>query len=332
MRIDQSTVSLSSAYSQKNTSEKHESLHLWDNRDKIELSGTGMASIPSVNGNESGNDAAEYRLSPTSRSYLIAQLIEKMTGREVRILDRLPAASGQSPHAGEARADSSEPAQNEGWGLRYTSSETYTEEERTVFRATGTVTANGKEIVFSASLTMERSFTQSQTLDIRAGDAVKDPLVVNLGAGPAALSGERIQFDIDADGTEDSIAFVSHESGFLAIDKNGNGIIDSGTELFGPATGNGFHELAAYDEDGNGWIDEGDSGYSAMRVFRQIDGQQTLETLESLGIGALYTKGTETPFELKDTGDNTEAFVRQSGIYLREDGTAGTIQKLDLVV
>jgi hypothetical protein len=331
MRIDQSTVSLSSAYSQKNTSEKHESLHLWDNRDKIELSGTGRVSIPSGNGNKSGNDAAEYRLSPTSRSYLLAQLIEKMTGRKVRILDHLPAASGQSPHA-EARADSSEPAQNEGWGLRYTSSETYTEEERTVFRATGPVTANGKEIAFSASLTMERSFTQSQTLDIRAGDAVKDPLVVNLGAGPVALSAERIQFDIDADGTEDSMAFVSHESGFLAIDKSGNGIIDSGAELFGPATGNGFHELAAYDEDGNGWIDEGDSGYSAMRVWRQTDGQQTLETLESLGIGALYTKGTETPFELKDTGNTTGAFVRQSGIYLREDGSVGTIQKLDLVV
>ena len=45
-------------------------------------------------------------------------------------------------------------------------------------------------------------------------------------------------------------------SGFLALDKNGNGKIDDGSELFGTKSGDGFADLAEYDSDGNGWIDE----------------------------------------------------------------------------
>ncbi len=43
---------------------------------------------------------------------------------------------------------------------------------------------------------------------------------------------------------------------YLAKDSNNNGAVDSGKELFGPTTGQGFAELAAYDEDENGLIDQ----------------------------------------------------------------------------
>ena len=38
---------------------------------------------------------------------------------------------------------------------------------------------------------------------------------------------------------------------FLSLDKNSDGIINDGSELFGAASGNGFADLAKYDEDGN---------------------------------------------------------------------------------
>jgi hypothetical protein len=50
-------------------------------------------------------------------------------------------------------------------------------------------------------------------------------------------------------------------------DRNGDGAIDHGRELSGATTGDGFAELAAYDEDGNGWIDENDSIYQHLRIW-----------------------------------------------------------------
>lgn len=65
---------------------------------------------------------------------------------------------------------------------------------------------------------------------------------------PAASLTERdFAFDIDLDGHADQIAFVGTGSGFLALDRNGDGEINDGSELFGPESGDGFAELAAYD-------------------------------------------------------------------------------------
>lgn len=49
---------------------------------------------------------------------------------------------------------------------------------------------------------------------------------------------------------------------FLALDKNGDSVINDGKELFGAATGQGFKELAIYDSDKNYWIDENDFNIS----------------------------------------------------------------------
>lgn len=65
------------------------------------------------------------------------------------------------------------------------------------------------------------------------------------------LTEAKYNFDLDSDGREDLISFVRPGSGFLALDLNGDGRVNDGRELFGPATGDGFAELARYDQDGN---------------------------------------------------------------------------------
>ncbi len=221
----------------------------------------------------------------------------------------------------------------EGWGVRYSSVETYTETEQTVFEAEGVLTADGKDVAFSLSLTMARSYSQSESFEFRAGDALKDPLVINLADTFAQLQpGDTVQFDLDLDGTDDAMPFTGSGSGFLVIDNNGNGIVDNGSELFGPATGNGFQELAAYDEDKSGWIDEGDSAYARMGVWRRVGEQQVLQSLSELDIGAIYAGNITTPFAINDAQNNTLGLVRQTGLYVRDDMTVGTVQKLDVVV
>lgn len=203
--------------------------------------------------------------------------------------------------------------------------EVHSESERTTFQAEGLVkTADGRSIQFAASLTMEREF---QSYSVTTGPIQStDPLVVNFSGPTGRVSDAKISFDLTADGKPETISFVAEGSGFLVLDQNGDGRANDGGELFGPRTGNGFGELAAYDEDRNGWIDESDSVFTKLRIWTR-DGFSTL--LEK-GVGAISTASVETPFAIKDGTNTLLANVRNSGVYLSESGAAGTIQQLDL--
>ncbi len=202
--------------------------------------------------------------------------------------------------------------------------ELHSESERTGFKAQGVVTtSDGRTIRFSADLIMQREFHSATTT---TSAPVTDPLVVDFGGAPAQLTQARIAFDLNSDGASEGVSFVADGSGFLALDRNGDGRVNDGSELFGPRTGNGFAELASYDADQNGWIDDNDPVFSQLCIWTR-DG---LSTLAEKGVGAIATSSAETPFALKDSANILQAEVRSSGVYLSENGTAGTIQQVDL--
>ena len=201
------------------------------------------------------------------------------------------------------------------------------EAERSQFMAEGAVTlSDGRAFSFSLDLTMAREelkFSYSRT----TLGAVKDPLALNLGLKPLAATG-RTAFDLNSDGQADEQLASLSGAAWLARDVNGDGKINDGSELFGPQSGDGFAELAALDEDGNGVIDSGDSGFDALRLWHSDSGQ--LQSLKEAGIAALFVNSVATPFSLK-VGDDTVAVVRNSGVYLRDNGIAGAVQQIDVV-
>jgi hypothetical protein len=122
-------------------------------------------------------------------------------------------------------------------------------------------------------------------------------------------------------------------SGYLAFDLDGNGRIDSGKELFGPQSGNGFADLARLDTDGNDWIDENDADFDKLSVWTpSMAGAGDLRTLADLGIGALGLAHVASPFALRGSGNEDLGIVKASGLYLTEDGKAGNLQEIDLTV
>ena len=138
---------------------------------------------------------------------------------------------------------------------------------------------------------------------------------------------------LDADGCAENVHALAPGSGYLAVDRNGDGRINDGGELFGTSSGDGFADLAAFDADGNRWIDEADAAFSTLLVWqRDAAGGSSLTTLRDAGVGALYLGAQETPFALTDEDNRLLGKVRASGIYLNEDGRAGTLQQIDLAV
>jgi hypothetical protein len=180
---------------------------------------------------------------------------------------------------------------------------------------------------------MARSFSSSASISLRAGDALLDPLVINFNGPAAMLTDQKFSFDLNADGNNEAMPFVQGGSGILAFDRNGDGRVNNGSELFGPLTGNGFAELSKYDADGNGWIDEKDEVYQQLSIWtKATDGTDILMGLKASGVGAIFTGYADTSFALKDDANNLRGQIRRTGLYLNETGKAGSIQQLDVAV
>jgi len=265
---------------------------------------------------------------------LLKLIIEALTGRsvdtltpdDIRALREQAAARGHHAEAPPRRA---------GWGIEYDRREIRAESEATRVAAQGVVrTSDGREIRFSMALDMQRSHYEESRVSLLAGDGVrKDPLVINFGGPAAQLQEMRFAFDLDGDGDKENVPMLSGGSGYLALDLDGNGAIDSGRELFGASSGDGFADLAQYDSDGNGWIDENDPVFGRLRIWTPTaDGKGGLATLARHDVGALYLGKASSPFELRDAANGGLGAVRSTGLFLREDGSAGTLQQIDLIV
>ena len=209
----------------------------------------------------------------------------------------------------------------------------YEESESTSFSTKGTVrTSDGREISFNLDVFMSRSFSEyfEEEMEMLQVDTC-DPLVINFDGDVAELSDQKFYFDIDGDGILDEVSQLGSGSGYLALDKNGDGIINDGNELFGPQSGNGFGDLAAYDDDGNGWIDENDAIWSKLKIWcKNPDGTDSLYTLAEKGVGAICLSSVGTDYALNGASNNVNGYIRRTGIFLYENGNVGTVQHVDL--
>jgi hypothetical protein len=341
MKIGSSMVALSSDHRLESQYTRTEKLDMWMEAphpdkpgDRVTISRKAReASLTDPCG--PAKKSREEPLEADPELLLIQILIEKLTGRKIKLTRvRL---NGETPDLPEPPSREAPPSQPEraGWGVRYEMHETWAEKEETVFRAGGVVrTADGQEIRFALDLKMSREFVQSMDVRFVAGDAtLVDPLVINFSGTAAQLTDQTFAFDLDADGKEEEVPLLAGGSGILVFDRNQDGKVNDGTELFGPSTGNAFAELAAYDGNGNGWIDESEAIYRNLFVWtRDAEGNDSLQGLKEAGVGALYISSADSPFALKDSENSLRGQIVRTGVFLQENGGAGTLQQLNVVI
>ena len=263
---------------------------------------------------------------------LLELMLEMMTGKKTRAQKRHLAENEVRRNldlSGFTGGEAGRTQVVEGWNIE----RFYYESERLSYQAQGVVkTADGKTINLDINMFMSRQFVSYMNINIEIQKPV-DPLVINYGGTAASLLGESFLFDLTMDGELDKLAVLGQGSGFLALDKNGDGIINDGSELFGPSTGCGFSELRQYDLDGNGWIDEADEVFSKLVVWsRDKDGNDQIFTLKELGIGAIFLGNIDTEFSFKDESNQTLGVMRSTSFFLNENGGAGTVSHIDLML
>ena len=303
--------------------------------DKVSLSGNCRTCLEdSVVDTDQAKTADAGRWNKT----LKALLVEILSGREVRILDLSTIQGKQGPveqWEGSVENENTSEQRRTGWGVEYSYQKSHYEKEGVVFSAAGIIRSeDGKETEFSLRLDMSREFVSHYGLNIRAGDALlMDPLVVNFNGKATALTDAKFSFDLDSDGVKEDVPVMGPGSGFLALDLNNDGIITTGSELFGPRTDDGFAELSEYDQDANSWIDENDPIYDQLSVWTYDNlGTSSLNSLRAQGIGAIYLGNLSSGFDLRKENNELMGQIRRTGVFLDKDGKPGTIQQLDLVV
>mgnify|MGYP006273886197 FL=1 len=287
-----------------------------------------------VNGDEKVNKNKETHITLSEEDKQKIKILEaflsKLTGKEIKI--RIPVFVKEKGKMSEKKKQQA-PNTRKSWQIEYKLHESYKESEKLSFSSTGKVkTADGKEIDFDVNLKMSREYAVENNVNLKIsnGEPV-DPLIINYSGKAADFKKSTFEFDLTADGSLEKIPELNPGSGYLVLSDDGK--VEDGSELFGPETGNGFNELAKYDQDNNGWIDEGDKVFSNLKIWtKDKDGNDRLFALTDKDIGAIYLGNIDAPYSHKSADNKSLAVNKQLGLYLKESGQAGTIQEVDLIV
>lgn len=283
---------------------------------------------------------AEDELSGDAELSLLKLVLEKLLKVQLKLrpFDPEDVESGAVPtqRPDGAPAPGQRPPERVGWSLSWDRLDTQTEEQSLSLRGKGVVQLkDGRTVQFALEVEASSFVHKELRQSLRLGDPPKDPLALSLNGQTPALDGGTLRFDLDLDGNLDDMPTLGAGAAWLVADHNADGVVNDGSELFGPSTDDGFGELAAHDEDKNGWIDEQDAIWSKLRVWMTDGGAQRLVAVGEAGVGALFLGRVETPFALRGADDpngEVRGTVRQSGLYLTETGDARLMQRIDLAV
>ncbi len=204
----------------------------------------------------------------------------------------------------------------------------FEEHESLEFSTMGHIQTDKGSLDIDINFSMSRSFCIENCVDIYSSI---DPLVINMQGDIPSLNTQSFSFDLDNDGKSDQISTLGSGSGFLALDKNNDGVINQGSELFGTLKGDGFGELSSYDEDSNNWIDENDSIFDKLQIWlkNEDENEKELVGLGEMGIGAIYLGSQQSEFTYKTQTNQTLGEMKSCGMFLNEDGSCGTISQID---
>ena len=202
---------------------------------------------------------------------------------------------------------------------------------------------DGKDLIINDGLTVKNFNNGDLNIRLREKDDtrpdfkdaedIRSPIIIDMnGDGvKTTAQGKHTYFDHDGNGFAENTGWVDSNDALLVLDRNQNGLIDDGKELFGSNTllssgkraQNGFEALAEFDENRDGVIDAADSVWSRLQLWQDknqnglVDEGEllSLSNTQITAIGLKYLKGDkkdENGHEHRETSQVTWADGHQT--------------------
>ncbi|NQY79302.1 MAG: hypothetical protein HRT47_03210 [Candidatus Caenarcaniphilales bacterium] len=197
--------------------------------------------------------------------------------------------------------------------------------------ATGYLSSAGRPDVaqeFEGKTSMKIGDMLLEDVETMSIHRMSTPLILDLDGDGIDLSSKEdgVTFDLTGDGVRDETAWTdaqnSFDDAFLVLDKNNDGQVNSGKELFGDQNGedNGFDELATYDTNNDGVINSDDEVFEDLKLWADMDadgkvGEGEMKSLAELGIKSLNTGFTGEKGDVTDEHGND---LSMQGSFTRE--------------
>lgn len=161
----------------------------------------------------------------------------------------------------------------------------------------------------------------------------RDPLILDLDGDGLETVGlaSNVYFDHDGDGVQTKTGRAGKDDALLVWDRNANGSIDTGAELFGDFTvlpngtlaPNGFAALAALDANGDGILDASDPAFAELKLWRDTsqDGQTGSGELISLADAGIVSLNLAHTLKNQNLANGNQ--LTREGSITRADGSTG---------
>ena len=168
----------------------------------------------------------------------------------------------------------------------------------------------------------------------------RDPIILDLDGDGLETVGlnANIHFDHDGDGVLTKTGWAGQDDALLVWDRNANGTIDTGAELFGDFTPlpngtlapNGFAALAALDSNGDGILDAFDPAFAELKLWRDAsqDGQTGSGELISLADAGIVSLNLANTLKNQNLANGNQ--LTREGTFTRADSTTSAMGEFKL--
>lgn len=160
----------------------------------------------------------------------------------------------------------------------------------------------------------------------------RSPLILDLdgdGVETLSMTGNSIYFDHDNNGYAEKTGWANKDDAFLVMDKNKNGKIDSGTEMFGNNTSssaqNGFMALSQYDSNHDGLINSKDSEFKNIKLWQDKNSNGVTDSGELYSLSDAGIKSISTGYIATNNTDSNGNTIKETGFFTRKNGSQGIV-------
>jgi Ca2+-binding RTX toxin-like protein len=170
----------------------------------------------------------------------------------------------------------------------------------------------------------------------------RDPIILDLDGDGLETVGlaSNVYFDHDGDGVLTRTGWASKDDALLVWDRNANGSIDNGAELFGDFTPlpngtlapNGYAALAALDSNQDGILDANDPAFAELKIWRDASQDGVSQAGELIGLSDAGIVSLNLTNTLKNQPLNNGNMLSREGSFTRADGSTSSMGEYRLAI